>query len=70
MAEMSETQVDDAGQPEANARAQELRRLTHLYRLGVLTNAEFLSEQKKLFGSGLETPETGYLRPPEPKSSA
>ena len=56
---MGEAQLNDADQPETNPRdhqvadaAEELRRLTNLYRLGVLTDAEFLREKTKLLGSG------------------
>ena len=56
---MAGIQIDDADQPEANgprdqqetAVAEELRRLTDLYRLGVLTDAEFLREETRLQGS-------------------
>ena len=56
---MREGQRDDADQPETNPgdeqvvdAAEELRRLTNLYRLGVLTDAEFLRAKTKLLGSG------------------
>jgi hypothetical protein len=57
---MPGAQFDDADLPEANASAErqepdvaeELRRLTNLYRFGVLTDAEFLREKIKLLGSG------------------
>jgi hypothetical protein len=57
---MAGTRVDDADQPKPDAPgnereadvATELRRLLHLYRFGVLTDAEYLREKAKLLGSG------------------
>ena len=59
IADVVPTRSDDGDRAEANAPdpeqavglTEELRRLMDLYRLGVLTDAEFLREKTRLLGS-------------------